>query len=127
MLGRKRRTGTKQTKKITILNDVSSLFVLSQCVSCVSTWRFLHHVTATCKRPIGELITPRAWTRSGDETKVTSIRDSQVSVILVGVVIICFRLVSDKKLDKALLSGLSFKTLQSRSPKNAMGLFMVSA
>ena len=58
---------------------------------------------------------------------MTSIRDSQVSVILVGVVIICFRLVSDKTLDKALLSGLSFKTLQLRSPKTAMGLFMVSA
>ena len=54
-------------------------------------------------------MTPRAWTRSGDETKITSIRDSQVSVILVGVVIICFRLVSDKKLDKALLSGLSLR------------------
>ena len=48
-----------------------------------------------------------------------------MSVILVGVVIICFRLVSDKKLDKALLSGrLSFKTLPLRSPKTAMGLFM---
>ena len=52
MLGRKRRTGTKQTKKITILNDVSSLFVLSQCVSCVPTWWFLHHVTVGCKGPI---------------------------------------------------------------------------
>ena len=60
-------------------------------------------------------------------TKLTSIRDSQVSVILVGVVIFYPRLVSDKKLDKALLSGLSFKTLQLRSPKTAMGLCMVSA
>ena len=76
---------------------------------------------------IGVLITPYAWTRSGDETKITSTRDSQVSVILVGVIIICFRLVSDKKLDKALLSGLSFKTLQLRSPKTVMGLFVVSA
>ena len=49
MLGRKRRTGTKQTKKITILNDVSSLFVLSQCVYRVPKWRFLHHVTVSCK------------------------------------------------------------------------------
>ena len=47
-----------------------------------------------------------------------------MSVILVGVVVTCFRLVSDKKLDKALLSGLSFKTLPLRSPKTAMGLFM---
>ena len=52
MLGCKRCTGTKQTKKITILNDVSSLFVLSQCVSCVPTWWFLHHVTVSCKGPI---------------------------------------------------------------------------
>ena len=52
MLGRKRRTGTKQTKKITILNDVSSLFVLSQCVSCIPTWQFLHHVTVSCKGSI---------------------------------------------------------------------------
>ena len=58
---------------------------------------------------------------------MTSIRDTQVSVILVGVVIICFRLVPDKKLDKALLSGLSFKTLQLRSSKTKMGLFMVTA
>ena len=41
-----------KTTKITILNDVSSLFVLSQCVSCVPTWRFLHHVTVSCKGPI---------------------------------------------------------------------------
>ena len=67
------------------------------------------------------------WTRSGDDTEMTSIRDSQVSVILVGVVIISFRLVSDKKIDKALLSRLCFKTLQLRSPKTAMGLVMVSA
>ena len=58
---------------------------------------------------------------------MTSIRDTQVSVILVGVVIICFRLVPDKKLDKVLLSGLSFKTLQLRSSKTKMGLFMVTA
>ena len=55
---------------------------------------------------------------------MTSIRDSQVSVILLGVVIVCFRL--DKKFDKALLSGVSFKTLQLRTSKTAMGLFMVS-
>ena len=58
---------------------------------------------------------------------MTSIRDTQVSVILVGVVIIYFRLVPDKKLDKVLLSGLSFKTLQLRSSKTKMGLFMVTA
>ena len=58
MLGRKRHTGTKQTKKITILSDVSSLFVLSQCVSFVPTWRFLHHVTVSCKRPIDDQILP---------------------------------------------------------------------
>ena len=46
----------------------------------------------------------RAWTRSGDETEMTSIRNSQVSVFLVGVVIICFRLVSVQKLDKAFLA-----------------------
>ena len=51
-----------------------------------------------------------------------------VTTLLVVVVIICLRLVSDNlKLDKALLSGLPFKTLQLRSPKTAMGLFMVSA
>ena len=55
---------------------------------------------------------------------MTSIRDSQVSVILLGVVIVCFRL--DKKFDKALLSVVSFKTLQLRTSKTAMGLFMVS-
>ena len=34
MLVSKNRTGRRQTKKITIFNDVSLLFVLSQCVSC---------------------------------------------------------------------------------------------
>ena len=55
---------------------------------------------------------------------MTSIRDWQVSVILLVVVIVCFRL--DKKFDKVLLSGVSFKTLQLRTSKTAMALFMVS-
>ena len=58
MLGRKRRTGTKQTKKITILSFASSLLVLSHCVSCVPTWRFLHHVTVSCKGLVDDQILP---------------------------------------------------------------------
>ena len=34
MLVSKNRTGGRQTKKITTFNDVSLLFVFSQCVSC---------------------------------------------------------------------------------------------
>ena len=36
---------THWDKEITILEDVSSLFVLSQCVSCTTAKVFLYHVT----------------------------------------------------------------------------------
>lgn len=51
------------------------------------------------------------WMRLGDEIKVILIRDLLVFVIFVGVVIICFRLVLYKKLDKVLFFRFFFKML----------------
>ena len=48
----KKRTGARQTKKITILDDVSSLFVLSQCVSCSPARCFCTTWPTSCKGPI---------------------------------------------------------------------------
>ena len=48
----KKRTGTRQTKKITILDDVRSLVVLSQCVSCSPASCFCTTRLTTCKGPI---------------------------------------------------------------------------
>ena len=45
-------TGGRQTKEITILNDVSSLFVFSQCVLCFPAWRFCTKKITSCKEPI---------------------------------------------------------------------------
>lgn len=53
----------KTTKKNTILNDVSSLFLLSQCVPSSLAWRFC--TTRTAKRLIQVMIwpIPRAGTK----------------------------------------------------------------
>ena len=48
MLGRKQRTGTRQTKDITILNDASSLFVLL----CGPVWRFVPRDRAAANGPL---------------------------------------------------------------------------
>ena len=52
MLRRKRRPGTRQTKEITILNDVISLFVLSTASLASQHGAFCGHVTVSCKGPI---------------------------------------------------------------------------
>ena len=63
---------------------------------------------------------------SGCVTIITSISELELSVILVGVVITCFKFASDIKLANALFSGLSVKTLQLRSPMVTIGLLRVS-
>ena len=70
---------------------------------------------------------PLSYTKSGVETITTSIRELQVSVILVGDVISCFRFKSDIKLTNALFSGQFCNKLQLRSPKTIIGLLNVSA
>ena len=57
---------------------------------------------------------------------MTSIRELQVSVILVGDVISCFKFNSDMKLPNALFSGEFCNRLQLRSPKTIIGLLNVS-
>ena len=63
---------------------------------------------------------------SGCETTITSMSELELSVILVGVVITCFKFKSDMKLVNALFSGLSVKTLPLKSPKITIGLLRVS-
>ena len=63
---------------------------------------------------------------SGCETIITSMRELELSVILVGVVITCFEFTSDMKVLNALFSGLSVKTLQLRSPQITKGWLRVS-
>ena len=63
---------------------------------------------------------------SGCVTIITSISELELSVILVGVVITCFKFKSNIKLVNALFSGLSVKTLELRSPMITIGLLRVS-
>ena len=53
MLERKRHTGWRKTKKLTVLNDVRLLFVLSQCVPCSTAWRFCTTWMTSCKETTG--------------------------------------------------------------------------
>jgi hypothetical protein len=67
-------------------------------------------------------MTPLSLTRWEAEVIITSINDSLVSVILVGVMINWFKFVSNMKFPSAVFSGQSFITLQFRSPNIKMGL-----
>ena len=51
LLENKRCNGRRQIKEITILNDVSSLFVLSQCVACSPKRWFCTTWMTSCKGP----------------------------------------------------------------------------
>ena len=50
--GKSKKMNEEQQGPVAVAYDVSSLFVLSHCVSCVSAWRFLYHVTVSCKGSI---------------------------------------------------------------------------
>ena len=52
LLESKWHIGRRQTKKITILNDVCSLFLLSHCVYCSPAWRICTTWISNCKEPI---------------------------------------------------------------------------
>ena len=68
-------------------------------------------------------MTPLSITRWEVEVIITTINDSLVSVILVGVVINWFKFISSMKSPSVVFPGQSFITLQFRSPNIKMGLF----
>ena len=61
------------------------------------------------------------------ETKITSMSDCDVSVILVGSLIICLRFKSLPSSVIALFSGQSLSKLQFKSPRIKIGLFIDNA
>ena len=58
------RTGTRQTKKITISNYVCLLFVLSQCDLCSPAWRFC----TTCRLATKGLF--NSWLHQASESRM---------------------------------------------------------